>query len=89
MATYMGRDTSKLKAKGGKWKYVANPLHLSDRICARKIFIVALLVHPDDPPGLRHSRRTGRKVIARMWALSASSKLSEKIEATSPNVHVN
>jgi hypothetical protein len=22
MATYMGRDTSKLKNKGGKWKYV-------------------------------------------------------------------
>jgi hypothetical protein len=25
MATYMGRDTSKLKNKGGKWKYVSSP----------------------------------------------------------------
>jgi DNA-3-methyladenine glycosylase II len=23
MATYMGRDVSKLKAKGGKWKYMS------------------------------------------------------------------
>ncbi|CAO2658690.1 Nn.00g064130.m01.CDS01 [Neocucurbitaria sp. VM-36] len=23
MATYMGRDTNKLKAKGGKWKYMS------------------------------------------------------------------
>jgi hypothetical protein len=27
MATYMGRDTSKLKNKGGKWKYVISPPH--------------------------------------------------------------
>lgn len=26
MATYIGRDTSKLKAKGGKWKYVTTRL---------------------------------------------------------------
>jgi hypothetical protein len=29
MATYMGRDTSKLKNKGGKWKYVLPPIHTS------------------------------------------------------------
>lgn len=29
MATYMGRDTNKLKGKGGKWKYVStHPLTL-------------------------------------------------------------
>jgi hypothetical protein len=29
MATYMGRDTSKLKNKGGKWKYVLPHIHTS------------------------------------------------------------
>ena len=29
MATYMGRDTSKLKAKGGKWKYMSEAEMLS------------------------------------------------------------
>jgi len=29
MATYMGRDTSKLKAKGGKWKYMSEQEMLS------------------------------------------------------------
>lgn len=29
MATYMGRDTSKLKAKGGKWKYMTEQEMLS------------------------------------------------------------
>lgn len=29
MATYMGRDTSKLKNKGGKWKYMSEQEMLS------------------------------------------------------------
>jgi DNA-3-methyladenine glycosylase II len=29
MATYMGRDVSKLKSKGGKWKYMTEAEMLS------------------------------------------------------------
>lgn len=29
MATYMGRDTAKLKGKGGKWKYMSEAEMLS------------------------------------------------------------
>jgi hypothetical protein len=36
MATYIGRDTSKLKSKGGKWKYGWPPESLCSPIISVK-----------------------------------------------------
>jgi hypothetical protein len=45
MATYIGRDTSKLKNKGGKWKYVPLPIYARiaypPKLTPRQIYVGA------------------------------------------------
>jgi hypothetical protein len=69
MATYMGRDTSKLKNKGGKWKYVIpphipthNPQALSSH---RKVpFSVCAFNHDSASAQLRPLKKSNTHMIA-------------------------
>jgi hypothetical protein len=57
MAAYMGRDVSKLKNKGGKWKYVGLPFVLLSSLRAVIRVVDIRVPHPNHRvgPGLQRS----------------------------------